>query len=179
MTVDADLISAIAAVIAAVASGYTAVSHWRTKNREIYISKLYDHLGSIGEATHEVMCVADTTSKKIASGKLKIGKDIGEEGKKAEKSVQALGTLKATTRYLLPGFDEGFRQLIRINSYLTHCPDNPERARDIVRLGNAVRSSMDLAISEAMRTGKPPSTTRLNQIAETSLQLKNYFESSK
>ncbi|SOB57926.1 protein of unknown function [Pseudodesulfovibrio profundus] len=170
--------TAVAAMVAAIASVYSAASHWRLRNRELYVSRLSEHLESLSAATHEVMCIAYTTSRKIQSGRFKEAKELVRENEKAQGAIRSLEELKARTRYILPEFDIAFQQLIRINSYLTHCAKDGDRAKQLVEYGNDLRASLDAVVIASMKSGEPPRQELVRNLTANAQKLKDYFENS-
>lgn len=141
----------IAAVMALVSIVINLSISYHTERRISHRKSLENAFNNIGNLIYQVVAMSNTISSKYKSHQ-----DATNTINKVDLVRKKLDICRWEVRYSLWGLDEGFRQLVRLPSYVAQCKKFPKQSEEFIRRGTKIRSCLDRAIMTSYEMGRRP-----------------------
>lgn len=168
-----ETVTLIAALIAAVTSVLTLalniIASLGAEGRAAHRTILGETIGELGEVLHGLMACSTVMIKTKSDESF-----VKWEGK-AKEAQSRLNSIRIKLKYPLWGLDQPLRTM-RACSWTAHYRHDGNAARDFLRLADALREQIDLAVKASYASGNPPSLYRYWWASRAETKVLDYYK---
>jgi hypothetical protein len=164
LVVNAEIVTLIAALIAASAAMATlvvnTVTATRRERRDTHRKAVEIELSDLADALHQVVATSYSQHRFLADGKIDSAKNWHDRGIVSKSN---LDRLRPRVRYSIPGIDQGLRNLARLPSWIANHKGRDTGALLLDR-ADTLATALHDAIEQSWRTGRAPAHGKRKKI---------------
>lgn len=176
IAISSDEATLVAAGVAALASLAVMVMNIRgMRSSEMRVAQreaLETHVEELGKAIYEIVATAH-----VVVSRARKGQSLESWYSRSSEASDTVKDLRLKIRYPLWGIDEGLRAITRLPDWTQHTLADHDKAEELVRRADRLRSALDITIRNCYIDGRTPNLIERCRVRWSASQLHDFFDS--